>query len=196
MNDRARFRLSAWVIATTLGWAVGVPAILLLSAVADGMGRESLHSPVGLGMGLAIGAFQCRVLRSTVERLWRWLFAAALGLLTPFLLLDIADALRGELPYSVYLTGLAGGALVAVLQVGLIAELRTVRLRWIVANALGWCLASTSVRLADFASHALALHGLGGALLYLLIAGTGGLFLGGATGIVLARAHHAGDAGR
>ena len=61
-NISLRSHFPSWVRATTIGWALGVPAIVLFAVAAESLGQQSLHTPVGAGMGLAVGFFQSLVL--------------------------------------------------------------------------------------------------------------------------------------
>ena len=108
---------ATWMIATGLGWGVGLPLIVFLSA--------SLRGPVAdwsiasrLGIFLAAAAFsglvasfgQWRLLRSVTDRHYWWLLANAVGWLMAWILVLAAGYFIGggeDLPISLDRAGQA-----------------------------------------------------------------------------------------
>ena len=54
--------LSRWVRATWLGWLLGIPLIVVLALLAEGVGVGGAQVCVGAGMGLGVGFMQRRAL--------------------------------------------------------------------------------------------------------------------------------------
>ena len=185
MNARPLF--SSWLRSTMLGWALGVPAIALLSALAESVGQHNLHFPVGAGMGLAVGFFQSRAIRPHLGHTLPWFSSCLLGLASPFLATDLARAAAVSVPYSLYLAVICGGLIVGLWQSTLLHPSPTRVASWTAANVLGWLLASGSVAIADSLIRAKALRGIPGALEYLGLVASGGVLLALVTGLVLSR---------
>lgn len=175
----------SWVRATTLGWALGVPAIVLFSVMAESLGQHSLHTPVGAGMGLAVGFFQSRAIRRWGLSEWPWFWSCLIGLTTPFLAADLLRLVGVEIPYSLNLSVVVAGFIAGVSQAVLLRPRFTPPAAWVAAAVLGWSLASGSVALADRLVRFQALRGIPGALAYLGLVASGGLVLAVITGLVL-----------
>ena len=184
-NISLRSHFSSWVRATTLGWASGVPAIVLFAVVAESLGQHSLHTPVGAGMGLAVGFFQSRAIRRWNLRAWPWFWSCLLGLTAPFLAADLLRLAGVDIPYSLYLSVVVAGLIVGVSQALLLRPRFTPAAAWVAATVLGWSLASGSVALADRLVRFKTLRGIPGALAYLGLVASGGLVLAVITGLVL-----------
>lgn len=190
----ARAELAPWVRATALGWILGIPAIVLLSVLGEALGLEHVQSPLGLGMGAALGLAQAHALRRLVPRPLRWPAATLWGLAAPFLAWDLAALAGSRLPWSLLVAVPAGGLLAGLLQAPLLRPLGVRRLHWALASLVGWALASDSVVLADGLRRFTSLRGLPGALAYLALVAAGGVLLGLATGLVLRRGPGSGPA--
>lgn len=178
-----------WIAHTLVGWILGVPLLLGLSVLFEAVGIDHANAPVGLGMGAAIGLLQARALRTAGVRAQAWWVATLAGVALPFLIADLARRLGYPLPDLVYPFAAVGGLLASLLQLRAWPALRPRGAGWVVASTFGWLLACGSVALADLLSHRLHFIGLGGALAYLGIAGSGGLPLGIATAAILPRLH-------
>lgn len=175
--------LAGWTRSTALGWALGVPLVVLLSVLAEAGDIESLHSPIGLGMGLALGLVQLKALRAALARPSAWFWATLGGLALPFVAIDLARLGGIVVPYSLYVAVPVGGLLAGLLQALPLRRTGVQPLLWTVASTLGWTLATASVALADSLRHLSLLHGVAGALLYLALAAAGGPLLGLVTGL-------------
>lgn len=179
-----------WVRATTIGWLVGVPAVVLLAAAAEGLGESSLHSPVGGGVGLAVGFFQYRAIRNQLDRAGFWFWSSFLGFLLPFLVVDVARVAGISIRYSLYVAVICGGLITGVWQSILLRTTIASTILWIAVTVLGWAFASGAVRLADSLGRSILPRGVPGALSYLGIAASGGVALGIITGFALKRILH------
>lgn len=179
-----------WLRATWIGWLLGVPLIVVLALAGEAVGIGGSQTLVGAGMGTGIGLMQSRVIKGLVHKAWPWFWSSVVGLLLPFLVLDIGNALGWKIAFSlplyVALGGLISGGWQAIL---LKPHCRTAWL-WVVANSLGWALAAGSAFLADQLVRAQSLRGLLGAGLYLGVVAAGGLVLGSVTGGFMARMFH------
>jgi hypothetical protein len=162
-----------------------VPAIVLLAVVAEGLGQHSLHTPVGAGMGLAVGFFQSRAVRSWHLREWPWFWSCLLGLTAPFLIADLLRLANLDVSYFLYLSVIVAGFVVGVWQAVLLRPRFSPAAAWVAASVLGWALASGSVALADRLVRFKTLRGIPGALAYLGLVASGGLILASITGLVL-----------
>ncbi len=178
---------SSWIRSTILGWAVGVPAIVLLAALAESLGQHSLHTPVGAGMGLTVGFFQSRAIRARLGSASPWFWSCFVGLASPFLAVDLARVAGVNVPYSLYVAVICGGIILGVWQAALLGPSPGRGASWVSASVLGWVLASGSVALADFLIRAKAIRGIPGALAYLGLVASGGVLLAVITGLVLVR---------
>lgn len=180
--------VARWTRATALGWALGVPLVVLLSVLAEAGDVEGLQSPIGLGMGLALGLVQLGALRARGARSSSWFWATFAGLSPPFAAIDLARLAGIMVPDSLYVAVPVGGLLAGLLQALALRSAGVRPLLWSLASTLGWSLATASVALADSLRHLSLLHGLAGALLYLVLAAAGGPLLGLATGLALRHA--------
>lgn len=178
---------TSWARSTVLGWAVGVPAIVLLAALAESLGQHTLLAPVGAGMGLAVGFFQYRAIRTRLDRAVRWFWSCSIGLAAPFLAVDLARAASVTVPYSLYVAVICGGLILGAWQGVLLRSSPGRAASWVAASVLGWGLASGSVALADSLVRGRTIRGIPGALAYLGLVATGGVLLAVITGVVLVR---------
>ncbi len=168
---------------------MGVPAIVLFAVLAESLGQQSLHTPVGAGMGLTVGFFQSRAIRARLgsRGVSPWFWSSFVGLASPFLAADLARIVGVTVPYSLYAAVVCGGLVVGVWQAALLSPSIGRASSWVVANVLGWVLASGSVAVADFLVKATAISGISGAIVYLCLVASGGVFLAVITGFVLVR---------
>lgn len=186
-GSQRRF-LAAWIRATALGWALGVPLIILLSSGLEGLEIRDLHSPVGAGMGLGVGLLQAHALRKYLHPPLAWLWSSLVGLTLPFLAVDVIRLLLGvAIADPLYPAVVLGGLIVGAWQALLLRRFSSRSASWIGACTLGWMLAAAAVAVADGLPHFASLRGLPGALLFLAVAGSGGILLGLVTGLALAR---------
>jgi hypothetical protein len=178
---------SSWIRATSLGWALGLPAIVLAAGVAERLGQQQLHTPVGAGMGLAIGYIQSRALRPHRGDVWPWFWSCVVGLSLPFIAADVAGAAQLRLPYSLHAAVVCGGMIVGLWQAILLGLSRRRGAVWVAASGVGWALAAGAVAVADRVVRGTGLRGIPGALAYLVLVALGGAVLAVVTGFMLVR---------
>jgi hypothetical protein len=174
-----------WVRASFAGWALGFLLVLLLIAVSGVVGLGSTQFPVGLGMGLGVGAIQGGVTEPLGVRRVRWLRASALGLAAPFIVNDVLQVIWPRLPFSLPLLIALGGLLTGVLQWRLLRGILGRAEAWIVASVAGWSLAGTTVMINE--RFLPKIPGIVGALLYIGVVLAGGIALGAVGGLALLR---------
>ncbi|MBK6781592.1 MAG: hypothetical protein IPJ95_18545 [Gemmatimonadetes bacterium] len=179
--------LPAWLRATWLGWILGIPFVILFALLGESLGIGGAQVMVGLGMGAGVGLLQGRALRGILGRAVPWAVATAVGLALPFLVTDIAGLRHWDLAYSLTWCVISGGLIVGVWQALLLRGKVPGAGWWVAASAAGWALAAVTAAYADRLSRGGTLRGLGGAALYLGTMTGGGLALGLATGVAIAR---------
>lgn len=186
MPDNApELSLSRWIRVTWLGWLLGIPCIIVLALLGEGLGIGGTQAIVGAGMGLGVGLLQARALRSVGMRPAPWLASSAIGLALPFLPFDLAHLLGRSLPYSLPACVAAGGVIVGTWQALLLRRLFHGALWWVPASILGWLLAAGMAAISDRLLQAHAVRGLAGAGLYLALIALGGVAVGLLTGLAL-----------
>lgn len=176
----------SWLLATWLGWLLGVPCIVLLALAAEAVHLGGLQVFVGTGMGLGVGLLQARQVRRCGLSARSWILASALGLGLPFLAWDVAAAMGTTWTY--YLAGCVatGGLVVGLCQGQLLKRHLVAPAWWVVGCTLGWGLAGGLTTTADLLVKGLALRGLPGAAAYLALVALPGGVLGLVTARVLA----------
>jgi hypothetical protein len=84
-----------WVVATTLGWVVGVLAAFPLSYfVVNLVYPKETNLIVGLCLGAAVGVSQAIAVRPRITLGRGWVWGATAGLGIPFVLAVVVDELR------------------------------------------------------------------------------------------------------
>lgn len=173
--------LGRWILATSLGWVIGIPVMVLIFA-----GVEAARLPgqfaIGLAMGATVGFLQWRQARRSFGATSAWFWASAAGMTCPFALCDLAGY------------GLDGSALIAPTALGALLVgfgqhrlfgIRGVRTYcWAPASAIAWALAAATT-LALLAIPGDPTSGLLQWLRPLLAFGSGGIVLSFITGPVL-----------
>lgn len=183
----ARPTRTTWIRATALGWLLGVPAVILLSVLAESLGAEHLNTPVGAGMGLGLGIAQWFALRRHLSRATRWIAATAPGLAAPFAVSDLARVANLGLPYSLYVAAPIGGVLMAIGQAFLVRTIGVRPVTWVVATVVGWGAACGAIGVADWMFQHRVVAGVAGMWSYLSLLCLGGVFLGIGGAIVLGK---------
>ena len=178
--------LRRWVGATWMGWLLGVPLVAALALLGEVVRIGGSQTPVGLGMGIGVGLVQGRAIRRVLPIALRWFWSCAVGLAIPFLVADVSKAAGWGLAYSLPWCVALGGLLASVWQALMLRQRFDRSWPWIAASIVGWTLAAGAAAAADFMSRAHPLRGLPGALAFLGIVASGGLFLGVVTGLALA----------
>jgi hypothetical protein len=181
-RSRRPVPLGRWILATALGWVVGIPVMMLMFAGAEAVGLSEGQFAIGLGMGATVGFLQWRQARRSFGATSAWFWASAVGMTLPFALCDLVGY------------GLDGMALIAptalgALLVGLgqhrlfgIRGLRTYC--WVPASVIAWALAAaTNLAILPIPDHPTS--GLLQWLRPLLAFGSGGIVLGLITGLAL-----------
>ena len=166
-----------WLVATFVGWVVGVIVASVLSYLV-----VSLFYPkettliVGLCMAAGVALAQKIAVRRSVPLAGRWVWGAAVGLGAPFMAATIVD----ELWFSTaglsrgwpILIAVVGGALAGVLQAGALRPHTSRAHWWTLASLMSWglaCLTSTVLGEAGFLLGGVVLGGVSGGLLIWLL---------------------------
>lgn len=178
--------LRAWVRATTLGWLLGFPLVIVLALAGEAIGAGGIQSLVGAAMGLGVGMLQGRALRPALGSALPWIIATTAALACPFIVYDVSVAIDKPLPYVLPVVVAIGGVVVGAWQALLLGRKFNGTGMWVVASVVGWTLAAAAAYSAD-AVQKLGVRGIAGALLYLAAAAVGGPVLGFVTGPVLRR---------
>lgn len=176
-----------WLRATSLGWLLGIPAVVVLALLGEALRIGGSQVLVGMGMGAGVGILQARALRGLLASRAPWIATTIGGLAAPFLLSDVSRLASWNLPYSLPVAVAAGGTLVGLLQWRVLRGTLARAAWWIPASAAGWSLAGVTSSLADSVVRGRAIRGVPGALAYLAIAASGGLVLGAVTGLATTR---------
>jgi hypothetical protein len=167
-----------WVLATSIGWAVGgVVLLALIGSLGDTLGNVAGDTTLGLLVGIG----QWLVLRQWLDKAGWWILASAGGWLLGASLL----VLQGPLGENM-------GGLIATIGLGLIpGTLQWLLLRQQVARAGWWVLASTVLTFVALLAGVAAGNGVapeGSGLGFGLILGiTSGLVFGITSALVLGR---------
>lgn len=175
-----------WIKATTLGWLLGIIAILILSGIIEGLGANEFQFFMGLGMGAGLGIAQWFAARTLLKISRRWIWYTIVGTGAPFLLFDIlkvAAAVQFGDYYILYSVVLAG-ATTGALQYLLLKPISSKAILWIPATFAGWLLAVVAFLGINYTNH--FFHGnwlIFSANLFLIL--IGGVLLGTVTGICL-----------
>jgi hypothetical protein len=170
-----------WILATSLGWVVGIPVMMLIFA-----GVEAVRLPgqfaIGLGMGATVGFLQWRQARRSFGATSAWFWVSAVGMTCPFALCDLVGY---GLDGSALIAPTAFGALLVGLGQHRLFGIRGVRTYcWAPASVIAWALAAaTSLALLAIPGHPTS--GLLQWLRPLLAFGSGGIVLSFITGPVL-----------
>ncbi|AKC86429.1 hypothetical protein WQ53_06245 [Pseudoxanthomonas suwonensis] len=177
--------LARWILATWLGWLLGLVLIMPLAIAGEWIGTGGAQGPVGVGMGIGVGLMQARAMRGLGGGADQWFWVTCIGLALPFVANDLAGVASVELPYSLLASVAAGGALAGGMQ-ALVLRHRVRRTWWWVAGStVGWSLAASGAKAADLLQRQTGLRGALGALAYLGVVAAGGLVLGLVTGAIL-----------
>lgn len=185
LGSTVRPRFPSWVRATSLGWLLGVPLVVVFALGGEVVGIGGVQVLVGLGMGAGVGLIQARVLKSSVERSWTWVLVTTGGLALPFLLTDLAAKFNWGLGYSLSGCVAMGGFLAGVGQARLLRTRLGESANWVLASVLGWSLGGAAAELGNTLVSAHALRGLQGAVVFLALSVLGGPVLGLVTGLAL-----------
>ena len=164
-----------WIVGTFAGWTVGFVLSILFIVGVESLGVRETQFPLALGMGVAVGYEQSRMLAPVLRNRWRWFWATALGLTAPFIVMDVVRAFELPLPYSLPVLVAVGGLSVSVLQWRLLRRTLARATPWLLASPVGWVLAGSTVWLADQLPR---IPGVVGALMFVAVVLGGGALLG------------------
>ncbi len=163
-----------WLLATTVGWPVGVIGGFILAHIANIAYPRETNLMLGIGLGAGVGYMQWRVLRQRLSPAGWWVLASAAGVGVPFVVAVVVDELGGP-PARIVgwtVTMASGGTLAGLLQ---LRVLRPHTLRsgwWVLASTVGWALSGFAFEagfLGAFLIGGIALGAVtGGALIRLL----------------------------
>jgi hypothetical protein len=173
-----------WIVGTFAGWTVGFVLSILFIIGVESLGLRETQFPLALGMGVAVGYEQSRLLAPVLQNRWQWFWATALGLAAPFIVMDVVRAFELPLPYSLAVLVAVGGLSVTVLQWRLLRRASAHATPWLVASPVGWVFAGSTVWLADQLPR---VPGVVGALLFISVVLGGGVLLGACTAPALLR---------
>jgi hypothetical protein len=174
-----------WTHATFFGWCLGFALVLAFIALSGMVGIGNSQFPIGLGMGVGVGLLQRRVVAERTGASAGWLGASALGLTAPFLARDGARLLGLRLPYALAGSIVVGGLLLGLLQWRVLHLAVGRAAVWVASSVVGWALGGSTVFLNEKVLP--KTPGIIGALMYIGVILTGGIFLGAITGLVLPR---------
>jgi hypothetical protein len=170
------------VLATSLGWIVGIPVMVLLFIGAEAVGLSEGQFLIGLAMGATIGFLQWLVARRSFGATSMWFWASVVGMTLPFALCDLIGY---NLDGYVLIAPAALGALLVGIGQHRLFGVRSIRAYcWIPASAIAWVLAAATT-LALLAIHYNPASGPLVWLRPLLAFVSGGIVLGVNTGCVL-----------
>lgn len=165
-----------WISRTFAGWVVGFVLALACIVAVDSLGVGGLQSPLAVGMGLGVGAFQRRAVSPFIGPGSAWIAATTIGLALPFALADALKAAGAGVPYALAPYVAAGGVLAAALQWRLLRAAGVPAPGWWLAiTPTGWIAGASTVWLVEWLPR---WAGLLGAARYLSVVLSGGLPLG------------------
>ena len=141
-----------WVLATTIGWAVGsIAAFIVAHLVAPIVHIVIPHETnlvFGLCLGAVVGIVQRRFAPNPITASGRWVLSTSIGMGIPFVVAAIAGEFRGGHPgVGLVLIAAVGGLIAGLLQ------LRNVRRHsgrsgwWVLASIVGWGLGWLAVEI-------------------------------------------------
>ena len=169
----------SWLLATTLGWLIGLVLVVVLAMIWDLIGGGAQFM-VGVGIGAGVGYMQARVARTWTDRTQPWLWTTVIGMGAPFVCWDIASATGVQIAFSLPVCVLLGGLFTGVLQHRLLRPQFERTSWWIPACVVGWGVPAGLIALGD---SGLLPRVFG--LLPILVIFFGGLLLGAVTGKTL-----------
>lgn len=176
----------SWVLATWMGWLLGIPLIIVLALLGEAVGVGGAQFLVGAGMGTGVGLLQARIVSRITGKAVLWICSCTVGLGLPFLFTDVSKFVGLRIPYSLFAAITVGGLIIGGWQMFILRSHVRKTGSWMVASAVGWTLAAGTAAVADYLPRSHFLRGIWGAVAYLGIVAAGGLILGLVTGGCLA----------
>ena len=127
-----------WVLATTIGWPVGIITAFIAAEVVNLVYPKETNLVFGLCLGAVVGYMQRRFAKNPITASGRWILSTSIGMGIPFVVVVIAEEIRGGIPLGLVLIVPVGGLITGLLQ------LRNVRRHsgrsgwWVLASIVGW----------------------------------------------------------
>jgi hypothetical protein len=142
-----------WVVATIIGWVVGMfAAIILSSLVVNLVYPRETDLIVGLCLGAAVSLSQKIAVRRRITLARSWVWGAMVGIGIPFVVVVLLDELRPGAGKSWWLLLLiVGGAICGLLQVPALRPHTSRVYWWVLASTVSWSLAWFISRVAGVA---------------------------------------------
>ena len=170
-----------WVGANAAGWLLGVVVVLVLSTLEE-LTHFGNMTYVGLGMGGSVGFAQWLIARKWFGATARWMWATAIGMTLPFLLVDL---MRVRDLNSFLLSALAaiGGLLAGWMQRNSLQSLSSKANRWVIVSGVAWMCPALLVELVIVPGHPKTILD---SVRNIGSIGFGGVVLGVITGLALA----------
>ncbi|NDJ54653.1 MAG: hypothetical protein GYB68_16420 [Chloroflexi bacterium] len=104
--------LPPWILASTLGWVIGLGVVIALNFTADAAARSPVFDFLIFGMlgGAVVGLAQWPLLRGQVERSWFWVLTNAAALGSGWAVANMATLVMQGAPLIALLaSGIVGG---------------------------------------------------------------------------------------
>ncbi len=154
------FFLQRWMLATVVGWIVGVIVAVLLSGL-EGLIHMSGESSIGIGMGGVVGYFQWRIARKWFSASQQWMWASCAGLAVPYVIQDLLQTFVVKGPFyfggseqlNFYLLPACGSLLAGLWQQRLLRSHSTRAIWWVLASIAGWLLAALFITIISIPGH-------------------------------------------
>ena len=134
----------SWVLATAIGWAVGIITAFIVAHLVNIVYPKETNLVVGLCLGAVVGYMQKRFAHNPMTASGRWVLSTSIGMGIPFVVVVIADELRGGTPAALsspLLTVAVGGLITGLLQMRNMRRHSRISGWWILASIVGWGLA-------------------------------------------------------
>lgn len=174
------------IVATSIGWALGVIAGVIFIVAAESLGIREVQTPLVLGVALGVSVQQRRVLQPMLgESRHHWVLLSCLGLALPFIAADIAAVFDWPREYNLFVFVVLGGVLLSVLQWSILRRAVFNANGWLIASSAGYMIAALTLWMNDRILP--KTPGITGALQYLTVVFAGGVLLGVFTAIAALR---------
>lgn len=169
--------LGRWVLATVVGWGVGLVVTIVLSyTVVNRFHPEETNLIAGVCIGASVGLAQVVAVRGVLPLKWVWVLGVIVGMGVPYTVVILSvEAWFGAIQVSgLWLVPivLAAGALAGLLQVGALKRHTLEAHRWIWMSVVIWgvtWLISVSLREPGLSVGTLVFGALSGAFLIRLV---------------------------
>ena len=148
--------LGQWVLATSIGWPVGIFLAFLLSyGVVNLFYPKETNLILGLCLGAGVGYSQWHIINKYFKISAWWIWASAIGIGLPFVVEVLLDELGG-VEYGLvndilgqFITGVIGGLLIGLLQINVVKSLSKKGIWWIFISPLAWGISWLSTEIAE-----------------------------------------------